>query len=193
MPLRSLHVHALHHRPVVTAASMGQSGDLRPGGSPLVSAVNSALGRARKAAAYLRHRRVERSCLARAVYFEARSEPLLGQFAVATVVLNRVAAPNYPASICAVVYQGSSRRNGCQFSFACDGKSDVPKSGRAWLKADVVADEVLKDNQAAGEALKPVSNATCYHADYVEPRWSRSLTRLTRIGHHIFYAQGQSS
>ena len=68
-----------------------------------------------------RIRLAEENCLARAVYFEARSESELGQLAVARVILNRTRDPNYPKTICGVVYQGSSQRNSCQFSFACDG------------------------------------------------------------------------
>lgn len=120
-----------------------------------------------------------RSCLATAIYFEARSESQLGQFAVATVILNRAKAANYPSSICGVVYQGASRLNACQFSFACDGQSDLPQNGRAWETAVAVATLALD-----------VAAATHYHADYVDPSWSRSLHRLTKIGRHIFYSQG---
>ena len=122
---------------------------------------------------------VAQSCLATAIYFEARSESQLGQLAVATVILNRARAANYPSSICGVVYQGASRLNACQFSFACDGQSDLPPNGRAWETAVAVADLALA-----------VAEATHYHADYVDPSWSRSLHRLTKIGHHIFYSQG---
>ena len=71
-----------------------------------------------------RYQQAEENCLARAVYFESRSESDLGQLAVAKVILNRVKDPNYPKSICGVVYQGSGSRNSCQFSFACDGLPD---------------------------------------------------------------------
>ena len=128
---------------------------------------------------------VARNCLASAVYFEARSESLQGQLAVATVILNRAKTSNYPSSICGVVYQGASRLNGCQFSFVCDGKSDLPKEHRSWEKALAVAARALADNQ-----IKIVPTATHYHADSVEPSWSRSMHRLTKIGRHIFYSQG---
>jgi len=155
---------------------------------------DQSLNAARRSALRRRHQNIALRCLAKAVYFEARSGPREGQFAVATVILNRVEAARFPASVCAVVYQGSSRLNGCQFSFACDGKPDLPKPGRAWARAVAVADQVMSDDRAGGkEALQLVSTATYYHADYVEPRWSKSLTRLTKIGHHIFYAQGRSS
>ena len=131
-------------------------------------------------------RTVAKSCLARAIYFEARSESQLGQLAVATVILNRSKAENYPSSICGVVYQGASRLNACQFSFACDGQSDLPKTGRAWETALAVTAMALSDDQP----MQSVAAATFYHADYVTPHWSKSMNRLTKIGRHIFYSQG---
>ena len=122
---------------------------------------------------------VVRSCLATAVYFEARSESQLGQLAVAAVILNRAKTSNYPSSICGVIYQGAHRLNACQFSFACDGQSDIPRDVRAWETAVEVAALALA-----------VAGATHYHADYVDPSWSKSLHRLTKIGRHIFYSQG---
>jgi spore germination cell wall hydrolase CwlJ-like protein len=129
---------------------------------------------------------VAKSCLARAVYFEARSESLLGQLAVATVILNRARAENYPSSICGVVYQGASRRNACQFSFACDGQPDLPQYGRAWETALAVTAMALSDDTP----VRSVAAATFYHADYVDPAWSKSMHRLAKIGRHIFYSQG---
>lgn len=131
-------------------------------------------------------RTVAKSCLARAVYFEARSESPLGQLAVATVILNRAKAANYPSSICGVVYQGAGRLNACQFSFACDGQSDLPKYGRAWETALAVTALALSDDRP----MQSVAAATFYHADYVTPVWSKSMNRLTKIGRHIFYSQG---
>ena len=131
-------------------------------------------------------RTVAKSCLARAIYFEARSESMLGQLAVATVILNRSKAEHYPSSICGVVYQGASRLNACQFSFACDGQSDLPQTGRAWETALAVTAMALSDDKPVGS----VAAATFYHADYVNPYWSKSMNRLTKIGRHIFYSQG---
>ena len=91
---------------------------------------------------------VAKSCLARAVYFEARSESQLGQLAVATVILNRARDVNYPSSICGVVYQGASRRNACQFSFACDGQPDLPQIGRSWEAALAVTSRSACHGQA---------------------------------------------
>ena len=131
-------------------------------------------------------RTVAKSCLARAIYFEARSESMLGQLAVATVILNRSKAEHYPSSICGVVYQGASRLNACQFSFACDGQPDLPQTGRAWETALAVTAMALSDDKPVGS----VAAATFYHADYVTPHWSKSMNRLTKIGRHIFYSQG---
>ena len=129
----------------------------------------------------------EENCLARAVYFEARSESEIGQMAVAKVILNRVKAPNYPKSICGVVYQGSNRRNSCQFSFACDGLADDVKQPGAWAQAKSVAQRAIAgDTQLSGS----MNAATSYHADYVTPRWARALRKVVKIGHHIFYAGG---
>ncbi len=131
-------------------------------------------------------RTVAKSCLARAIYFEARSESELGQLAVATVILNRSKAENYPSSICGVVYQGASRHNACQFSFACDGQSDLPQDRRAWDTALAVTAMALAEDKP----VRSVAAATFYHADYVTPHWSKSMNRLTKIGRHIFYSQG---
>jgi spore germination cell wall hydrolase CwlJ-like protein len=134
---------------------------------------------------------MEESCLARAIYFEARSESALGQLAVATVILNRVKASDNSSSICGVVYKGADRLNACQFSFACDGKSDVPDDMRAWNTAlNITTLALTNDEESPDQQIRIVANATYYHADYVDPTWSKSLNRLTKIGRHIFYSQG---
>ncbi len=125
----------------------------------------------------------EQRCLAEAVYFEARGEPEAGQVAVAQVVLNRVKNPSYPDTICKVVYQNRHKRNRCQFSFACDGKRDRISSDAAWSKAQKVARETVAGHQF----LKGVGASTHYHANYVKPRWARTMKRLDKIGRHIFY------
>jgi spore germination cell wall hydrolase CwlJ-like protein len=125
----------------------------------------------------------EKRCLAEAVYFEARSEPVEGQAAVAQVVLNRVSSGLYPASVCGVVYQNRNRYKRCQFSFACEGKSLRVTERDAWLSAVRVAEEVL----AGRTYLSEVGRATHYHATYVKPRWARQLTKMDAIGKHIFY------
>ncbi len=137
-----------------------------------------------KVVAQRRVQLAEENCLARAVYFEARSESELGQLAVAKVILNRVKDPDYPKSICGVVYQGSGSRNSCQFSFACDGLPDDVKSASAWSNAKGIAQKAL----AGDSKLAAMGSATNYHADYVKPKWARSMKRLVKIGRHIFYS-----
>ena len=137
----------------------------------------------RKMLAKRRFRLAEKNCLARAIYFEARSEPEAGQLAVAKVIMNRVKDPQYPNSICGVVYQGAERRNSCQFSFACDGRSDDPKSRKSWRRSKQIASRAFKSS----DGVKVISAATHYHADYVRPKWSGSMKRLIKIGRHIFY------
>jgi hypothetical protein len=128
-------------------------------------------------------RLAEKDCLARAIYFEARSEPEAGQIAVAKVILNRVKSTRYPDTICGVVYEGAHRLNSCQFSFACDGKKDIPRGAKEWAKAKQLASRAM-----SGDAyVRVVSTATHYHADYVNPRWSGAMKRLIKIGRHIFY------
>ena len=124
----------------------------------------------------------ERNCLAEAIYYEARSESRVGRMAVADVILNRVASPVYPDSICEVVYQGSQRRTGCQFSFTCDGSMKARRNQRQWREAEMLAGAIM-----AG-VRKPVSrNATHYHADYVSPPWADNLSPTAVIGTHKFY------
>lgn len=124
----------------------------------------------------------ERTCLAQAIYYEARSEPRIGQLAVADVVLNRVASPLYPNSICEVVFQGSERRTGCQFSFTCDGSMDAQRNMRKWEASEQMAGAILAGIRA------PVSrNATHYHANYVDPYWAPRMTPTASIGTHKFY------
>ncbi|MBV9566696.1 MAG: cell wall hydrolase [Hyphomicrobiales bacterium] len=125
----------------------------------------------------------EERCLAEAVYFEARSEPEAGQAAVAQVVMNRVKSGLYPTSICGVVYQNRNRYLGCQFTFACEGRSLRVTEPDAWARATRVAMNVLKGDTY----LTNVGGALNYHANYVRPSWARYLQRTSIIGHHIFY------
>jgi spore germination cell wall hydrolase CwlJ-like protein len=139
-----------------------------------------------KVIAQRRVRLAEENCLARAIYFEARSESEMGQLAVARVILNRVKNPEYPNTICGVVYQGTQRRNSCQFSFACDGLPDDVKQPAAWAQAKKVAQRAI-----AGESSHRImSAATNYHADYVRPKWAKNMRKLVKIGRHIFYSDG---
>lgn len=121
-------------------------------------------------------------CLAEAIYFESRGEDLRGQFAVAEVILNRVDSDRYPASVCGVVYQGSKRLHACQFSFACDGKSERIYDKAAFATAGRIARMMLD-----GEARTLTNGATYFHARYVRPHWARKFELTARIGSHVFY------
>ena len=121
-------------------------------------------------------------CLTQAVYFEAGYEPVDGQRAVAQTVLNRVRHPGYPKSVCGVVYEGSARGTGCQFSFTCDGALERAISPALWDNARLIARQAL-----AGSVMKAVGTATHYHADYVYPYWAPTLVKLKTVGVHVFY------
>lgn len=124
----------------------------------------------------------ERECLSQAIYYEARSEGYAGQVAVAEVILNRVRHRAYPDTICGVVYQGSERSTGCQFTFTCDGSLAILPRGRAWARSELVAEHVLM-----GFAPTMTQSATHYHTTAVNPRWAPSLVRTRQIGTHVFY------
>ena len=121
-------------------------------------------------------------CLTLAIYYEAASEDQSGEEAVAQVVLNRVRHPAFPASVCAVVFQGSDRSTGCQFSFTCDGSLTGDRNQEAWVRSRRIAEAALD-----GFVFKPVGLATHYHANYVVPYWATSLAKSAQIGVHIFY------
>lgn len=124
----------------------------------------------------------EQACLSQAIYYEARGETQRGQVAVAEVIMNRVASRHYPNSVCAVVYQGSQRSTGCQFTFTCDGSLGQRPRGRAWDRAQRVATAVL-----LGYTRPITQHATHYHTNAINPVWSSGLVETTTIGTHIFY------
>lgn len=121
-------------------------------------------------------------CMTLALYYEAANEPTEGQRAVAQVILNRVAHPSYPNSVCGVVFQGSERRTGCQFSFTCDGSLARKPARATWDRARGIAAAAL-----AGSVYEPIGLATHYHATYVLPYWAASLANVGTIGLHTFY------
>ncbi len=122
-------------------------------------------------------------CLAEAIYFEARGEPVRGQMAVAQVVLNRTFSGKYPNTVCGVVYQNSHRHLACQFTFACDGIPDVIREPDMWERAKTIAAEMLD-----GKLWLPeVGKATHYHAYWVRPGWVREMTKMHKLGVHTFY------
>lgn len=122
------------------------------------------------------------TCLTEAIYYEGALEPLAGQRAIAQVVLNRLRHPEYPKTVCGVVFQGSHLSTGCQFTFTCDGSRGRAPDPVLWRRANLVAKAAL-----GGMVAKEVGLATHYHADYVNPYWSSSLDRAGQIGRHIFY------
>lgn len=121
-------------------------------------------------------------CLASAVYYEAGNQDADGERAVAQVVLNRVRHPAFPASVCGVVYQGSTRATGCQFTFTCDGSLGRRPDAAGWKRAVGIAQAAL-----SGSVYAPVGWATHYHADYVVPYWASSLAKSAIVGEHLFY------
>ena len=130
-------------------------------------------------------------CLALNTYHEAKNQSMVGQIAVAEVVMNRVADRRYPNTVCEVVKQGPKYkgsdvpvRHKCQFSWFCDGKSDEPKKdSKEWRMAQEYARIVLSGRIV----LDVTEGATHYHATYVKPSWAKTKTRTTRIESHIFY------
>lgn len=125
----------------------------------------------------------ERDCLAEAVYFEARSEPVAGRIAVAHVVLNRAASDGHPNRVCEVIREGENRGRGrCQFSWRCDGLADIPRDKRAWAEAQELATEVM-----LGHHPDPTRGALFYHTVAVNPAWAPKLQRVAQIGAHVFY------
>ena len=143
-------------------------------------------------------------CLAMNIYHEARAESIAGQYAVADVTINRTLDTRYPNTVCKVVMQAKMKeswktkqypdlsdsqrkyipiRNKCQFSWYCDGRSDIVHDGDAWRKAQEVAYRIVVEKKYRGIT----EGSTHYHADYVEPRWAKSLQLVGRIGAHIFY------
>jgi spore germination cell wall hydrolase CwlJ-like protein len=125
----------------------------------------------------------EHRCLTEALYYEARGEGPTGQKAVAEVVFHRMQAGRYGRSICAVVYEGSSRP-GCQFSFTCNGDLGRPREKAAWLQSEELAAQILT---GAVTLRNTTGGAINYHAVWVRPDWAPTLRRTTQIGNHIFY------
>lgn len=115
-------------------------------------------------------------CLALNIYYEARGEPIDGQYAVAHVTLNRVHDPAYPNEVCQVVYQKS------QFSWTLEAPK--PPTGKSWELSVSIASDVVKKR---AKRKDNTFGATHYHADYVSPKWSYRLAKVRKIGRHIFY------
>ena len=131
-------------------------------------------------------------CMAQNIYFESGNQPLAGKIAVAQVVQNRMAHPNYPSTACDVIYDAKWRTNWkglsvpvlnmCQFSWFCDGKSDDPVDSPTWLSSLNIARNVVQGGY--GDITE---GATHYHANTVHPYWADSLNETVIINDHIFY------
>jgi hypothetical protein len=131
----------------------------------------------------------EQLCLTQAIYHEARGESEAGQLAVANVIINRALSKKYPSTICGVVFQNADKgRFKCQFTFACDGRSDFGTEQGAWKRASKMAQVAFREFQA-GERPGVVPNSTLYyHTTAVAPNWSNKFNRVAAIGSHLFYA-----
>jgi len=123
----------------------------------------------------------EASCLADAMYYEARGEGLRGEKAIAEVIVHRSQRSGFPHTICGVVHQGEGEA--CQFSFVCDGAMGRPKDTADWSRAVRLATRILSGSL-------PLMNATdgaiAFHAASVQPDWP-GMVQTTRIGNHVFY------
>lgn len=125
-------------------------------------------------------------CLATAVYFESRSEPLAGQYAVAEVILNRASSEAFPDTVCDVVYQDNGpKARDCQFSFTCDGKPENIQDGTAFVYASVVAYGALY----LDGTLTYTDGALYFHTTGVSPSWARSMEITAEIGAHVFLSE----
>ena len=164
-------------KPIDAGSALSENQAIPIASGPNPAALPFQLG---KAGATARAQALE--CLTSAIYYEAGQEGTDGQRGVAQVVLNRVRHPAFPASICGVVYEGSTRATGCQFTFTCDGSLLRRPDAASWNRARQVAEAAL-----AGSVYAPVGWATHYHANYVVPYWASSLAKSAVVGTHIFY------
>ncbi|MBW3560400.1 MAG: cell wall hydrolase, partial [Proteobacteria bacterium] len=123
----------------------------------------------------------ELDCLTSALYYEARGEGQAGMEAVAQVIVNRARHPDFPKSLCGVIYQGAGRGRGCQFSFACDGSMRRRTEAALWDRARAVAERAMD-----GQVSSAVGTSTFFHATRISPGW-RGLTRVATVGRHVFY------
>ena len=121
-------------------------------------------------------------CLSEALYFEARGESVKGQFAVAEVIMNRVAHSRFPDTLCGVINQGTGKKFQCQFTYTCDGKAEHINEPKSYARVSKVARAVID-----GRAPKLTNGATHYHTTAVNPSWARVFPRVATIGVHVFY------
>ena len=130
------------------------------------------------------------TCMAVAIYFEARNQPIAGQLAVAHVISNRVASKHYPDTVCEVIQQGAVYKSGhpvkhrCQFSFWCDSKPETIHDYGAWQTAMRVAATVRDTSYPRVDVSE---GATHYHTTEVSPKWRYTMKMTVQIGQHLFY------
>ena len=135
----------------------------------------------------------ERFCMGLALYHEARGEPITGQIAVAATILNRQRSSAYPNTICDVVYENEHAFNRCQFSFACDSLSDIPRNAELFEELSDLGDAVITG--AVYDAMPEnfsyfidvLANTTHYHRHDIKTKWSPKLKSLGIMGNHIFF------
>jgi len=139
--------------------------------------------------ARLQHANSERDCLAQAIYHEARGESLDGQLAVANVIVNRARSSKFPSTLCGVIYQNADKgRYRCQFTFACDGRTDTPRERSAWQRSAELAKQIYA-GFATGDAVgKLPGSALYYHTTAVRPSWASTYNAVATIDSHIFYS-----
>lgn len=138
------------------------------------------------------------TCLAKNMYFEARSEGIAGLVATTQVVFNRLKSEEYPNTICGVIEQAKLSqwwlkekgiekpiKNKCQFSWFCDGYSDEPKDEKTYNEIYNLAEEFIAGKHKS--MIDITDGAMWYHADYVHPRWADYKEVTTKVGRHIFY------
>jgi spore germination cell wall hydrolase CwlJ-like protein len=131
----------------------------------------------------------EKLCLTQAIYHEARGESDTGQWAVANVIINRAMSKKFPTTLCGVVFQNADQGfHHCQFTFACDGRSDYGTEKGAWAKATKMADAAYKEFKQGDTPGVIPKNALYYHTTSVNPGWSNKFKRVATIGAHEFYA-----
>lgn len=130
-------------------------------------------------------KKTDLQCMSENIYFEAANQSYAGKVAVGQVVLNRLSDPSRPNSVCGVIYEGSknTRTSTCQFSWSCQPKKVIDRTSEAWAKSVQVARELLTNKTL----VDITEGAMYYHATYVSPPWSKTLTKVAKIDDHIFY------
>jgi spore germination cell wall hydrolase CwlJ-like protein len=137
-----------------------------------------------------RHANKELKCMVSNIYFEAAQESVAGKLAVALVTMNRVANPAFPNTVCDVVFEGSNRKDLlCQFSWTCSPavNKSTPKTTTSWEESEKIAKIVMFQKESIVDIT---GGAIYYHADYVNPKWSKIHKKTVTIDRHIFYTQG---